>query len=654
MVKAKKGKNKKPTPSANGSTGTGNSTSTTTPSSSMTTSTTTLSSTRSSNHPLNNTTNTTTSSSTNNSDAMAVLSGLSATAPTLMPSNSVLHSTSSRPVTTASQPQQSHRKEDLDDLCWLREIEMRQASNGEPLLQLEYNDDDELMMLLYRFLDESSANTEIIDAIYQIWQQTVLSTLLQSSATWKKEIVSQRDQKNMKDTLRVSRLKINFIMHHLIGHILISTMKKWVTIRERVIDMCYNTLQLIPRLVESCQHHPTEIRLAIIHYEGKEFLASVACETWDTLYDYSITIDPHRFVPVLRRCAMLDILDKDWNMLGGWDDILKGLETKCCKNVLHNNHSSSSSSNNNNPMNGSMNTYTIPRLPSDYILHEATTILRNARNSMQCKFFSVRFMRYTDDQAPQRYKYYPKCSAPACANIETSTQIHPFRCTKCWYFHYCSAACQEYCDNIMGLHGKFCNDTPKAKATLCQKETKQYLGWNLQLGHMNCSTNMNGIGATDEDDDDDDEADDAYNMTVSKLAAASMVVTCHACGVPEDNMSKMTSSKLSVSSASWHNLIKMKRCVQCQRVSYCSRQCQEWDWRVGGHRDVCHVMVSPSNHQSGSMTMTSPSTTGRTTTNTLLSSSSATTSSNHTIPNTAAVTMATTTNAAASIVKDLN
>ena len=31
----------------------------------------------------------------------------------------------------------------------------------------------------------------------------------------------------------------------------------------------------------------------------------------------------------------------------------------------------------------------------------------------------------------------------------------------------------------------------------------------------------------------------------------------------------------------------MKRCQQCESVSYCSRQCQEWDWKVGGHREVC-------------------------------------------------------------------
>jgi MYND finger len=419
----------------------------------------------------------------------------------------------------------SQLKENLDDLTWLRECELRHCSTGEPYLQLEYHDDDELILVLQRFLEESSANVEIVETIYQIWQQTVLSTLLQSSAVWKKDNVTPADQRQMKDTLKTARYKINFIMHHVTGSMLTNSQAKWQKLRTNLLDMCYDTLQLVPRLAESCPHHKSDIRLCIIHFEGKEFLAAVACETWDTLYDHSIQIDPSRFIPILRRCAMLDVLDKDWNMLGGWEDILKGLESKCCA------------------------ASSITRLPSDQILHETTTILRNARNSMQCKFFSVRFMRYTEDQAPQRWRYFPKCSAPTCSNIETPLSPHVHRCRKCWYFHYCSPACQEYCDNIMGLHPKFCKDTPVSKAALCQKETEQYLGW-----------------------------------TSSTILDAMDTLTCHACGSLEEQQ-KGVNNGAKVSS----NIVSsnMKRCQQCQSVCYCSRRCQEWDWRIGGHRETC-------------------------------------------------------------------
>lgn len=417
------------------------------------------------------------------------------------------------------------KKEDVDSLQWLRECDTRRDADGEAYLQLEYQEDDELMSILKEFLEESAATKAIIDDIYQIWQQTVLSTLLASSALWKKESVQSSDQRQMKDQLKTARYKINFIMHHTVGSMLSSTDPKWKERQQDLLQLCYQTLQLLPRLAESCPHHKVDIRQAIIHFEGKEFLASVACETWDTLYDYSIPIDPERFIPILRRCAMLDILDKDWNMLGGWDDILKGLEAKCC-------------------LSGP-----VLRLPCDNLLHEHTTILRNARNSMQCKFFSVRFMRYTEDQAPQRWRYFPKCSAPACANIESAISPHPFRCQQCWYFHYCSESCQEYCDNIMGLHPKFCRDTPASKAALCKKETEQYLGW-----------------------------------------ASTAELLCHACGMNEHLVSDT-----------------MKRCSKCQAVYYCSRQCQEWDWRVGGHKQSCKKIV-PENGSAASTSTTSTAT----------------------------------------------
>ena len=407
---------------------------------------------------------------------------------------------SAKPAKGSSQNGSITKSDNLDDLNWLRECEIRRDHNGEPYLQLEYQEDDEMILLLQDFLAQSAATKEIVQDIYQIWQQTVLSTLLASTALWKKDKVTAADQRQMKDSMKQSRYKVNFLMHHAVGSMLTSTNPKWVSLKSELILLCRNTLELLPRLAESCPHHKTDIRQTIIHFEGKEFLAAVACETWDTIFDFSIAFEPNDFIPTLRRCAMLDILDKDWNMLGGWDEVLKGLEARCFPNAP------------------------IQRIPTDAALHHQTTILRNARNSMQCKFFSVRFMRYTEDQAPQRWRYFPKCSAPACANIEMPGHPHPHRCKKCWYFHYCSASCQEYCDNIMGLHSKFCKDTPASKAAQCKGETEQYFGW-----------------------------------TATKA--------CQACGSLDEK--------------------KVQRCEQCKEAYYCSRQCQKWDWKVGGHFKSC-------------------------------------------------------------------
>ena len=29
------------------------------------------------------------------------------------------------------------------------------------------------------------------------------------------------------------------------------------------------------------------------------------------------------------------------------------------------------------------------------------------------------------------------------------------------------------------------------------------------------------------------------------------------------------------------------RCARCKRVRYCDRECQKWDWKVGGHKAEC-------------------------------------------------------------------
>jgi hypothetical protein len=396
---------------------------------------------------------------------------------------------------TLSQP-----KENLDTLDWLREAH-------DALYQLEYHDEDELIIKMKRFLQESTATNTVIQDLYQLWQETVLKSLLASATLWKQERVQAVEQRTLKEDMKTARYKIHFIVHQVWGNMLTNP-HKWD--RQHVLQACLQTLHLVVRLITSCPFSETCIRQAITHFETKEFLAAVACETWDTLYDYSIPIDAERFIPVLRRCAMTDILDKDWNMLGGWDDVLKGIETKCCSAP-------------------------VARLPCDALLHERTTILRNARNSLQCKFFSVRFLRYTPDQAPQRWRYFPKCAAPACANIETRMQPHARRCRVCWYFHYCCAACEEYCDSIVGLHSKFCVDTPANKAALCRQETELYLGW------ASSDTNDKGL-------------------------------SCHACGMKQEHDAGDDG---------------MKRCSKCQSVYYCSRQCQEWDWKIGGHKTEC-------------------------------------------------------------------
>ena len=103
--------------------------------------------------------------------------------------------------------------------------------------------------------------------------------------------------------------------------------------------------------------------------------------------------------------------------------------------------------------------------------------------------------------------------------------------------------------------GPMVRQLPDSTGALCQKETEQYLGW-------------------------------AVTTTSDELD----VLTCQACGAVEEinNNGKGAGSSSST----------MKRCQQCHSVCYCSRRCQEWDWRIGGHRESCKpVSSNPNQHQ---------------------------------------------------------
>ena len=61
------------------------------------------------------------------------------------------------------------------------------------------------------------------------------------------------------------------------------------------------------------------------------------------------------------------------------------------------------------------------------------------------------------------------------------------------------------------------------------------------------------------------------------------------------NSDSSDSSKESNKDKDKEPLMQMKRCSACQKVYYCSRQCQEWDWRMGGHKLQCKVADNQNN-----------------------------------------------------------
>lgn len=249
------------------------------------------------------------------------------------------------------------------------------------------------------------------------------------------------------------------------------------------------------------------------HHKAKEFLARVAIYLWkDFLCKNVISIVPEILVPLMRKLAMLDVLDLNWNTVGAWGDILRYVEKHC--NVC------------------------IGRIPSDKVLHDMTVLLHDGRDSMRCKQLRVtQHPGSTDRNALHCWELQRKCSSPSCSNLETRERPHKLRCHECFYFHWCSKSCREYCCKFTDIHGSLCNDTPFNKRESLKQQVETFLS-----------------------DDGEEESVDEYDA-------------CIACGSHKEEFD-----------------ITLKRCSYCDSVTYCSKICQQWDWTIGGHKQACKIL----------------------------------------------------------------
>lgn len=173
---------------------------------------------------------------------------------------------------------------------------------------------------------------------------------------------------------------------------------------------------------------------------------------------------------------------------------------------------------------------------SDKILQEKTFIWRKSRNSINCRRMMKSQMGYMMGMPPmppasQCFEYFSKCSVKGCSNIETPEKPHPHRCTKCYYFHFCSNACNQYA-RMFDLHD--CDSTPREKVEGIKRATEAYLGLNKKKG-----------------------------------SSESNHERCHFCKTMRENATKG----------------KLMQCMRCKSVAYCDSDCQQWDWP--GHKGVC-------------------------------------------------------------------
>jgi hypothetical protein len=263
----------------------------------------------------------------------------------------------------------------------------------------------------------------------------------------------------------------------------------------------------------------------MLHFAIKSHLSRCACAIWhpllqsDNMNYLTSHVPPPKLIPVdlliptMRRLGMVDVLEEGWNLLGDWNDILEPFQSQGATLLL--------------------------KTPADEVLQERSSVWKLARNSMLCRgMFTnpempARLRMPRMSNPPQCFRYFPKCTTTACANIETPQKPHKIRCQKCWYFHCCSPACEMHAEMFNEHH---CSFNPPDKVALIKSETELHLKRNSSA--------------------DQQVVDEGKR--------------CNFCMTRKENISS-----------------KMMRCGACQSVWYCSRECQQWDWSLGKHKAQC-------------------------------------------------------------------
>merc|ERR1719223_1875333 len=253
------------------------------------------------------------------------------------------------------------------------------------------------------------------------------------------------------DKIKRSVAKISFICNQVLSSILTSKSRKWRKHYEAIIEMCCAILYSLPSKIEAIAHHDTDVKKLIKHFKAKHFLCQVSRYLWKDIFcEHHIQVEPQIIVPILRRLAMLDLIDENWNIIGSWEEVLCHVEKSCNIGV--------------------------GRSPSDASLDQMSIHLRNGRESMRLKQVLLS-QQWTSaaSNIPQCWELQRKCSTPMCSHIESPDKPHRYRCNKSYYFHWCSPACKEYCTSVTNIHKSLTSCTPEDKKMFLKEQTDLFL-----------------------------------------------------------------------------------------------------------------------------------------------------------------------------------
>lgn len=347
------------------------------------------------------------------------------------------------------------------DLKWLHQFETIECFVDGQTIEYEiedfgdyYHGDPEVLQDIDEFLD--SHGSETIDS-----QDLLLTDVLHPIAyTLKSGIREINDSSERVTALRKQKavFLITFVIPRLYHH------QNFCDLQEEVSNAVTGLLFLISELVAVHPPHKKDVKKMASHFQTKEFLSHIALQLWSVcLYEQGIALVPDRTLPILRKLAMLDLIDQEWNYSGSWESTLLLLEEP------------------HGP---------IPRIMADKPLNDCSVILRDSRNSIRYQDRELSGLDEPDvnssllkgavrdhsrNHAKVMYTYYPKCSAFTCSEIEVPDKPHRLRCYKCNYFHWCSPACQEYTEKIVEQHQPFCDDCPEECADDMRLQMQDYL-----------------------------------------------------------------------------------------------------------------------------------------------------------------------------------
>ena len=328
---------------------------------------------------------------------------------------------------------------------------------------------------LEEFLGRAVPDQNFIDDLQNHATNTMGIAISRIIQTWSLPTITPDAQRSLSEHTSIMTQKVNFLVT-IYKKMLESN--KWKKLHMSIYKAVNNILLKIITLAEQYSHHPNDFVKTLIHFEVKSFITNCSRNTWEMMMRTTDGISSHRdakltrfptsfLVPSMRKLGMMDVLDDNWMMYGGWSQV--GVE---------------------------LGRRAVPfdKKNADKILEEKSMVWKNSRNSLRCRMWAKNETR-SMPPAPQCFQYFSKCSVSECSSIETSKKPHKHRCIKCWYFHFCSDSCKRYA-TIMNLHD--CTFTPPEMVQLIKRETESYLG--LKNDDHNDNTNMCNFCSTNKID----------------------------------------------------------------------------------------------------------------------------------------------------------